>query len=301
MFGYVVVNKPEMKIKDFDRYREYYCGVCHSLGERHKISGKMCLTYDSAFMALLLTALYEPKTKRMESGCIVHPIGKKKYLNNCVMDYVADMNLLLSYYKCVDDWDDDKNFVKLGYSKLITKQVRSIQIRYLEKTDYIEDKLKELYSLEEKHIKDVDGLSNLFGDIMGELMAVSLMDITHNNKGQNSKDVFGENWKDELRNLGFYLGKYIYIIDAFDDLDEDYKKKEFNPFMDEYKKALEYGEEAMTEFENYIKDLLMMAASRMAAAYERLPIVNETGILRNIIYSGIWTKYFSICKRRHKE
>ena len=80
MFGYVTVNKPEMKVKDYERYRMYYCGVCHALRNTDGAMGQMSLTYDSTFAAVLLTALYEPDTKMKEATCMVHPVGKKKYL-----------------------------------------------------------------------------------------------------------------------------------------------------------------------------------------------------------------------------
>jgi hypothetical protein len=106
MFGYVTVNKPEMKVKDYERYRMYYCGVCHALRNTDGAMGQMSLTYDSTFAAVLLTALYEPDTKMKEATCMVHPVGKKKYLENEVIQYIADMNLILTYYKCLDDWED---------------------------------------------------------------------------------------------------------------------------------------------------------------------------------------------------
>lgn len=292
MFGYIGVNKPELKIKDFERYREYYCGLCHSLGNHHGLLGQISLSYDATFAAVLLSALYEPVTYRMQSGCVLHPVGKKKYLSNQFIDYVADMNVLLTYYKCQDDWNDEKNLVKLGYGATLKRQAKQVETRYPGKAATIKLALNTIYELEKACDTNIDKLSNAFGDIMAEIL-----DVSPNDLDARDKNRYGDMWKGELRNLGFNLGKFIYIMDAFDDVEKDMKKDSSNPFVDKYKACLE-DELAMREFETYVEKLLMMCASDMAKSYERLPIVHETAILRNIIYSGIWMKFISICKER---
>ena len=106
MFGYVTINKPELKVKEYDRYWAYYCGVCHALKEEQGMFAQVSLTYDATFAAVLLTALYEPKTRKKSGRCMIHPAGKKNFLENAAISYVADMNLVLAYYKCLDDWED---------------------------------------------------------------------------------------------------------------------------------------------------------------------------------------------------
>lgn len=150
MFGYVTVNKPEMKVKDYERYRMYYCGVCHALRNTDGAMGQMSLTYDSTFAAVLLTALYEPDTKMKEAACMVHPVGKKKYLENEIIQYIADMNLILTYYKCLDDWADDRKFTRLCYSSFIRKRVRKIGQVYPEKLAKIRESLRTLSACERK-------------------------------------------------------------------------------------------------------------------------------------------------------
>lgn len=292
MFGYIGINKPELKIKDFDRYREYYCGLCHSLGDHHGLLGQISLSYDATFAAVLLSALYEPVTHRMQSGCVLHPMGKKKYLSNQFIDYVSDMNVLLTYYKCQDDWNDEKSLVKLGYGVTLKKQAKQVESRYPVKATAIKSALNTIYKLEKAHDTNIDKLSNAFGDIMAEILDVSPKGLDGRDKNK-----YGDMWKAELKTLGFNLGKFIYIMDAFDDVKKDMKKDSFNPFMDRYKACLE-DELAMREFEAYVEKLLMMCASDMAKSYERLPIVHETALLRNIIYSGIWMKFISICRER---
>ena len=121
MFGYVVVNKPELKFREFDVYRAYYCGLCHSLSKRHGLSGQLTLSYDMTFLVILLSSLYEPEHSVTSKRCIVHPIKRQNIISSEFTDYVADMNVILSYFKCLDDWHDDRSVLKLAYSKLLKK------------------------------------------------------------------------------------------------------------------------------------------------------------------------------------
>ena len=121
MFGYVVVNKPELKFREFDVYRAYYCGLCHSLSKRHGLSGQLTLSYDMTFLVILLSSLYEPEHSVTSKRCIVHPLKRQSIISSEFTDYVADMNVILSYFKCLDDWHDDRSVLKLAYSKLLKK------------------------------------------------------------------------------------------------------------------------------------------------------------------------------------
>ena len=103
MFGYIVMNKPEIKFKDFDLYRSFYCGLCRELKSKYGISGQISLTYDMTFVVILLSALYEPHTQKGSTRCIIHPVCKQPVRRNTVTEYAADMNVLLTYYKCRDE------------------------------------------------------------------------------------------------------------------------------------------------------------------------------------------------------
>ena len=87
MFGYVTINKPELKIKDFDTYQSFYCGLCHSLKTNYGRLGQATLSYDMTFLALLLSGLYEPETTLDSHGCIVHPLSKHPTSKN---EYLID-------------------------------------------------------------------------------------------------------------------------------------------------------------------------------------------------------------------
>ena len=274
MFGYVTINKPEMKVKDFERYRMYYCGLCQSLRKRYGITGQISLTYDSTFAAVLLTALYEPDTKKDSTRCIIHPVRKQPVRRNEVTEYAADMNVLLTYYKCRDDWEDEKKVTALGYSKVLHGKVRELNQKYPGKAQRIQQLLRELSEMEKAGERGIDKMSGCFGKIMEEIFAWK-------------QDV----WEKTLRRMGFFLGKFIYLLDAYDDVEEDIKNNNYNPFSEQY---------IMEAFDEQVRQLLIMMMAQTCREFEKLPIIEYTDILRNILYSGVWVRFETIHKQREE-
>ena len=116
MFGYIVINQSEMKFKEYDVYRSYYCGLCQSLKERYGVLGQLSLNYDMTFILMLLTGLYEPEEQEAQCRCVAHPLEKHPTRRNLFTDYVADMTVLFSCYKAEDDWEDEHSLKGLVYS-----------------------------------------------------------------------------------------------------------------------------------------------------------------------------------------
>lgn len=273
MFGYVVVNKPELKIREYNEYREYYCGLCHVLSQKHGLKSSLCLNYDYTFLLILLSGLYEPEEKREEKRCFVHLMKKQNIRSNKFSEYVADMGIVLARLKCMDDWEDEHNFVKKTYGKVLKKNYDSIRNKYPVKVEIIEQCLMNIYRAEQENEKNIDVISGYFGKAFEEICAV-----------------YGDEWESRLRRMGFYLGKFIYILDAYDDVEKDIKDGNYNPFKEKYK---EEG------FDDYVHQILTLNAAECAREFETLPIINEVEVLRNILYSGIWTQYTNARNRRN--
>lgn len=274
MFGYVVMNKPEIRFKDFDLYRSFYCGLCRELREKYGISGQITLTYDMTFVVVLLSALYEPPTQKGTTRCVIHPVCKQPVRKNAATEYGADMNVLLTYYKCMDDWEDEKKFAALGYGKILQRKNNRLSRRYPEKAEKIRKLLEELSQMEKAGETDIDKMSGCFGRIMEEIFAWKT-------------DV----WEGSLRRMGFYLGKFIYILDAYDDVEKDVKNGNYNPFAEKY---------IMKGFNEQVRQLLIMMMAQTCREFEKLPIIKYTDILRNILYSGVWCRFEAIARKRRE-
>ena len=275
MFGYVVVNRPELKMKHYEEYHSYYCGLCRELKERFGISGQISLTYDMTFVILLLDGLYEPPTRKGTTHCAIHPLTKQTIRKSEVTEYAADMNLLLSYYKCMDDWQDERKLSRFLYAKLIAGKNGRVSARYEKKAETIVSLLRELSDLEKSKEKNIDTMSGCFGRLMEEILCWK-----------------EDCWEPTLRRMGFYLGKFIYLLDAYDDVEEDIKKGTYNPFADDYT-----GE----AFDLYVQELLTMMITEPCREFEKLPVLKHEELLRNILYSGVWCRFAQIQKKRREQ
>ena len=141
MFGYVLINKPELKIREFERYRSYYCGLCHALNEDYGLFGRLTLNYDMTFLVMLLSDLYDEEDKTEYSRCILHPVHKHCSRRNEITEYCADMCILLTYYKCADDWNDEKKLSKKLWAGRLKRKCRTISEKYPPKSELINTKL----------------------------------------------------------------------------------------------------------------------------------------------------------------
>lgn len=272
MFGYIVMNKPEMKFKDFDVYRSFYCGLCRELRERYGIAGQLSLNYDMTFVILLLSGLYEPSVCKGTTRCIIHPVIKQPVRKNEITEYAADMNLLLTYYKCMDDWNDEQKVLSLAYARLLKRGSKKAGAFYRGKTIRIISLLKQLSVWEKAGETDIDKMAGCFGRIMEEIFAFRQ-----------------DNWESPLRRMGFYLGKFIYLLDAYDDVEKDAETGNYNPFSEDY---------IMEGFEERVRQILMMMMAEACREFEKLPIIKYADILRNILYSGVWCRFQAATEKR---
>lgn len=272
MFGYIIVNKAEMKFKEFDIYQSFYCGICRDLKKKYGAWGQLSLSYDMTFLAILLTGLYDPQTRRGSCKCIAHPFEDHPTRNNIYTEYAADMNVLFAHYKCQDDWKDEKKLWKLFYGRMLEGRTGKLKDAYGEKIRTINLLMQEFYDKEKSDNADIDTLSGLFGRVMGEIMAVR-----------------EDEWAENLRRLGFFLGKFIYLCDAYEDVEEDIRKGTPNPLKRRYENP---------DFEEESKTILMMMMSECCREFEKLPILENVEILRNILYSGVWCRYEAVHEKR---
>ena len=275
MFGYVTVCEPELKVKDLKKYRAYYCGLCSTLKEDYGFMGQMTLTYDMTFAVILLSSLYETTTKHEEHRCKVHPAKRQHMLQNEITSYAAAMNVLLAYYHMEDDWQDDRKVSSLMTKSLIQGKAKKIIEKYPRQSEIIRKSLKELGECEHENSMDIDRAAGCFGRLMAELFVWK-------------EDI----WEKTLRKMGFYLGKFIYLMDAYEDLPEDRKKNRYNP-LKELAKRPDY--EAQTE------QILRMMIAESTVRFEQLPCLVDVDILRNILYDGVWNHYNKIQMKKRED
>lgn len=282
MFGYVTICEPELKIKDWRKYRAYYCGLCRTLKERYGNVGQMTLTYDMTFAVILLTSLYECEGTTVFHRCKTHPVKKQTMLSNEITEYCADMNVLLAYYHMKDNWDDEKKISGFAGAAVLKNKARKAAKMYPRQARVIRKQLQELADYEAQNCTNIDLPAGSFGTLMAELFVYR-------------KDM----WEDTLRKLGFFLGKFIYIMDACEDLEKDIKENCYNPLKEMHEKYMQ--ENRPEEYEAKCRDMLCMMIAETSAAFEKLPCLEDADILRNILYAGVWTRYNRLHADKEKE
>lgn len=274
MFGIVVPDKGKLTETQWNRYHALYCGLCRTLQQQYGLIPRMALSYDMTFLILLHHSLSEPEESTQEKRCFVHPLKKRTCSCSAVSNYAAAMNTALAYYKSLDDWHDDKNVFALLQAALLRPSMQSVKRAFPEKCTHIATCLSNLAKLEQSNILDADVASKAFGRLTAELFVIDPQD----------------HWSSSLRKLGDALGRFIYLSDALCDLSEDVKKGRYNPLS----ASVDPNNE-----ENFLPALQLIAGD-CAAELERLPLVQDLDILRNIIYSGIWTSYTTHRKKKEK-
>ena len=262
MFGYVMANLPELSKNDRKRYSAVYCGICRQIRNCAGNCARLGLSYDMAFLALLLMSLYEPEETGGGHACALHPA--RPWLDNEFIRYGADMNIALAYYNCMDDYTDDGKHTAKLMAGVFERALPEIKEKYPRQCGAIEACISQLSDLERQGCTNPDVPAGCFGTLMGEML------------------VWQEDlWAPTLRQLGMALGRYIYLADAAVDYRRDKRKKQYNPF-------LSMGmEENWEKWEQY----LVLAMGRCTDHYERLPLVQDKKLLDNILYSGVWVEY----------
>lgn len=274
MFGIVAASLSELTPEEQKRYNAVYCGICRAIRDDASNLCRLGLSYDMAFLALLHMSLYEPEETSGERACILHPVKPKPWIDNAAVRYAADMNVALAYFNCLDDWQDDRSVPAKVMAGAFGKHSARIQAQYPRQWAAIEGAIRRLSQLEKDNCANPDEPAGCFGELMGELLVW--------------KD---DLWADYLRQMGFALGRFIYLTDAAVDYRRDQKKKKYNPFL-----AMGTGED-YKRWEEY----MVLAMARCTQHYERLPLVQDKGLLDNILYSGVWVNYRRMRKERTQE
>lgn len=276
MFGYIVANSKILSDDQQQRYKSVYCGLCRALKERHGAMGRLTLTYDMTFLVLLLSSLYEPCENKGSERCCVHPVKQHCFAVSDITAYAADMNVALAYLNQLDNWKDDKSHLSLLRAKLLKKDYDKVAEQYPRQCGAMISCLTELSELEKTSVKDPDKCAQVFGKLMGEIF------------------VFRENdrWSPTLREMATHLGEFIYIMDAVVDLDKDIRHGAFNPLI-----PLRNAGRSYEDFH----EILTMLIGECCIQFDKLPLVEDVAIMRNILCSGVWMKYELLMAKKNKK
>ena len=276
MFGYIKPLEPQLRVCELDCYKAVYCGVCRGLSKKFGPLARCTLSYDFTFITMLHAALRSDSPSFSSQRCPLNPFKKKPHLDYSEsVEFGCEMAILMLREKCADNVADSSFFPYLGWS-MITPIIESASSDVEIKHPLASQAARELTEAQQQVEADPNAKIDLCCDptatALGKIFSLISEDETE---------------KRILQRMGYMLGRYMYLCDAIDDLDDDINKGHFNPLRN-------YPDDS--EFES----ILRFTAAEAANAYALLDIKHFKEILDNIMFMGLEAISHNLIERRRK-
>ena len=281
MFGYIQPLVPELKVKEHEAFKGYYCGLCKTIKENYSNTARFMLSYDCAVLSLLLSSMSEEMPAITQERCIASPLKKKTIIRSKEAQYAAGVNVLLGYGKAKDTAMDDKKLYAHLLLGIFGHQYKHASKDYSELSNQFIQHLSILNELESKKCSDIDEVSSQFGELLAAVFSLAPFEFMN------------EGTRKAMHHIGYNLGRWIYIADAVDDLDKDFKKARYNVYLQRpFNEIKELRESIAQEAQFSLKYTLFEACK----AYELLDIKRDKDLIDNIMYKGLAKKTDDILK-----
>lgn len=286
MFGYIMPLKAELKVKEYAKFQCYYCGVCKALGQHFNQVCRFSLNYDVTFLSLLFSSLSEKDERIVLERCIVNPLKKRPVIrNNNAVQYAVYVNIGLIYHKLLDNWKDERNALSYIAALFLKSSFKKGYKNYPELYQTVAAQLKCLHQQEVQHVSSMDKAAHPFAELMSQVTQHHALDASTNRT---------------LKWMGYNLGKWIYILDAYQDITKDKKNKSYNVLIERCG-ANRSHEEIRKESKEEVEFVLKTCLSEVGKSFELLKIQKNHAILHNIIYLGLHNMMQKILSDRREE
>ena len=273
MFGYIKTVPSELRLREYECYRAYYCGLCRSMGKCTGACSRLTLSYDFAFLAACRAWLCGEKAETKHIRCALHPLRRRLTVTGSEqLDYCADASVLLSYHKCLDDLNDERGLRRLRARLAkcaLRKGYRKAKNRREKLNEAIRNSLADLSAYEKQPDRhSADEPANRFGDLMAAVFSEGL-------EGSTARIA---------ADFGRSVGKWIYLVDAADDYAEDIRKHRFNPYTGLFGSEMTDGNRRAVELS--LTEILC-DAERAFLLFPEPPCAEVREIVSNILYLGM--------------
>ena len=262
MFGYIKIDKNELKVKDYNLFKSYYCGLCRTLKQEYGFPARYFLSYDTTFLVILLSSVCQSETEFSSVRCLSNPmVCRPAVVKNDVLSYAAAVNVLLVWFKLKDDWTDNLSLKALLLMPLMLRKKNKAKKRFPLLYQSIDTQLRALSSLEKENCPHADAVAAVFGKLMAEIFDINLAG------DEEKRRIFSH--------AAFLLGRLIYLLDAWADKEDDAKRRAYNPFLLEETKKED------------VRLSLDYTLGELAKTLDLLQFTKNKEIIENIVYLGL--------------
>ncbi len=284
MYGYVRPNIPELKVREKQRYDAWYCGLCRSIGKRYSLLSRLVLSYDSAFLAMLLSDVSGKFSPCAKHTCPIRPLGKKKVMidsKSTALDYAADVCVILAEFKRKDGARDGKKLRSAAKLPLASAFKKAREFAP-ELHAAVSGSIAALNAIESEREPSLDLAANAFGELMKSVLRLApLPSDMDSDSEQRTRTILSE--------LGYWLGRAIYFLDAWDDREEDERHGLYNPFL------IAGASKEDADFEiNYSINSAVSAYNLL----DRSEASPDRAIEDNVFYQGLFAMWDSVSSDR---
>ena len=284
MYGYIIPDKPNMYIKDFTFFRAFYCGFCKSIGKKCGQIARLGTNYDMTFFNIFLHNVLNKEITIEREACILNPVKKKPVVQNDELtEQVVDVNTLLFYYKVEDDYIDGNAARALTLAPIVLPKAKKAKKKLPEIDKLIQDNFVILREYERNNESSIDKVSEPFSNIIAGI----------------AKIIVGEKFNDYIENLCYNLGKWVYLMDALDDIDGDFKENRYNPFLTKFVNYVDRNQFLQDNYKD-LEYIMMSVYNGIVNNYNRLDVKISEGILSNVFYLGLKKQTYEMLKGETK-
>ncbi|MDD6175895.1 MAG: DUF5685 family protein [Firmicutes bacterium] len=277
MFGYVRPFKPELRVCEYEAYKSVYCALCKALGKEYGAAARFSLSYDGAFLALLGISLSQECITVQGGHCTCNPLKKCSFLCGAEqsLSLAAAVTVLLTYHKILDDIADRSFFGGIKARLLLpwaSRWQKKAALKYPELAEQISGAMRSQKAAETEPEPSLDRCAEPSAQA---LKAIFL----HLSAEEQERRI--------LQEIGYHLGRWVYLMDASDDLPEDLKKQQFNPLIQKFSLSQESSQDQIREARNYMNEVLNASAARIVQAAALLGFRRLEPIISNIFTQGL--------------
>ena len=271
MFGYVLPPLKGMDPMERDRFQRTYCGLCHTLGQRYGLAARFVLNYDFTYLAILLSDGEEapPCCAR----CPASPLKQRCYQPSTpAMELAADESVILAYWQLRDAVADRGFWGGLGarcLSCLLRPAYQKAQKARPRFDESTQRQLRCLSALEAAGSPEMDRAAEAFAQLL---------------QGA-AEEVSDPVRRRVLSQMLYHLGRWVYLIDAADDLKKDAASGNYNPVALRFRlKDGAWTPESRQEFVQTLDESVHM----IATAFELWDFGCWQSLLERTIYTGFF-------------